>query len=82
MGADPSFPVREQGLTLLPMQAQLELTLNGTKAKTETLYVRAPSKLGERWRLLSDDAWLQFEPQNGPCDGQIHEVMLSILLDN
>lgn len=80
-GADPEFPVREQGVSLLPLQAQLERSLNGDVVKTDTLYVRAPLASGQRWRVMSDDAWLQFEPNSGPCDGQVHEVTLSIRSD-
>ena len=78
VGAGPEFPVRAEGVSLLPLQAQLELTLNEGAVQTDTLYVRAPVATGKRWRVMSDDAWLQYEPSTGPCDGELHAVTLSI----
>ncbi|MDQ8208462.1 right-handed parallel beta-helix repeat-containing protein [Coraliomargarita sp. SDUM461003] len=81
VGASPLFPVREDSVSALPMQLQIEKTLATSNEKADTLYITAPSSTGKRWRILSDEAWLQFSPSNGPCDGKVHEVTVSLKPD-
>ncbi len=77
-GSSALFPVRETGVSMLPMQLQIEKTLGTNDEKSDTLYITAPASTGKRWRILSDEAWIQFSPSNGACDGKVHEVTVSL----
>ncbi|WOO43264.1 carbohydrate binding domain-containing protein [Rubellicoccus peritrichatus] len=77
-GAESLFPVRPNSISLLPMRVHLAMTIGHAETASATIAINAPASTGSRWRIITDTPWLIVSPTSGPCDGNPHEVTLSI----
>ncbi|WP_269537516.1 right-handed parallel beta-helix repeat-containing protein [Cerasicoccus fimbriatus] len=75
--SDALFPVRNSGLSVLPMVAAIEMLEGEGPTKHSVVEVSAPTDLGKSWRAIPNSPWISVSPASGVCDGRPHQLTIS-----